>query len=328
MAKIKTLSLFDTDSNGKEYERIDNYPVGRCSLFPSFTYSHLGVDQMELILDYLTDIRNSPSHTAKARMEKTYYVFTMTDGRKISTNGRRHPKTFEAIPQLIWIKADRPAYNHTPSKNFEELISDSGQPLPQVLADSPFLEYSKRVYSAMEEVYPELKENPYKSRTLGERCYQSIIHGILLKVLENHRVEDPFKEEALVFLEEPEVHVHPKDHHWLVQSLLDLFPNMQFFISTLSPLVRRAVKKSDGGSSYGEETDMILVDHYSVDDLVPEIKEHVDAVMDKIYKFQIKDNEALEADPDVQWLRSELEPSNSIFADLKVEIIKNKKCRQ
>ena len=73
---------------------------------------------------------------------------------------------------------------------------------------------------------------------------------------------------------------------------------------------------------------MVLVDHYSVDDLVPEVKEHVDAVRDRIYKFQIKDNEALEADPDFKWLRDELDPSNSIFSDLKFEIVKNKKCRQ
>ena len=49
--------------------------------------------------------------------------------------------------------------------------------------------------------------------------------------------EDPMKEEGVVLIDELDTHLHPRWQAWIAQKLRSAFPNIQFIVTTHSPLV-------------------------------------------------------------------------------------------
>ena len=61
----------------------------------------------------------------------------------------------------------------------------------------------------------------------------------------NPHMEDPLKSEAIVLIDEVELHLHPRWQQHVLSDLVRTFPNAQFIVSTHSPQVLTTVKPNE-----------------------------------------------------------------------------------
>ncbi len=115
----------------------------------------------------------------------------------------------------------------------------------------------------------------------GEKIYLALIGDLCRRlVLANPTLEDPLKGKGIVMIDEVDLHLHPKWQGEVAQRLIEVFPNIQFIITTHSPQVinRVATEKlrmmNDGqvnlaDYSYGMPTNVVLKDVMGVDNDLP-----------------------------------------------------------
>ncbi len=92
------------------------------------------------------------------------------------------------------------------------------------------------------DIYGELHDIQYLSH--GQRSVLFMVADLLsrLEILNPH-LEDPRKSPGVVIIDEIELHLHPTWQQTIIDSLLKIFPNMQFIITTHSPQVISTVHK-------------------------------------------------------------------------------------
>lgn len=92
------------------------------------------------------------------------------------------------------------------------------------------------------DIYGELHDIQYLSH--GQRSVLFMVADLLsrLEILNPH-LEDPRKSPGIVIIDEIELHLHPTWQQTIIDSLLKIFPNMQFIITTHSPQVISTVHK-------------------------------------------------------------------------------------
>lgn len=92
------------------------------------------------------------------------------------------------------------------------------------------------------EIYGELHDIQYLSH--GQRSVLFMVADLLsrLEILNPH-LEDPRKSPGVVIIDEIELHLHPTWQQTIIDSLLKIFPNIQFIITTHSPQVISTVHK-------------------------------------------------------------------------------------
>lgn len=92
------------------------------------------------------------------------------------------------------------------------------------------------------DIYGELHDIQYLSH--GQRSVLFMVADLLsrLEILNPH-LEDPRQSPGIVIIDEIELHLHPTWQQTIIDSLLQLFPNMQFIITTHSPQVISTVHK-------------------------------------------------------------------------------------
>lgn len=72
----------------------------------------------------------------------------------------------------------------------------------------------------------------------GEKCLIALLGDLAQRLaIANPAMDNPLKGEAIVFIDELELHMHPAWQSLLINRLLKTFPNCQFIITTHSPLV-------------------------------------------------------------------------------------------
>ena len=109
----------------------------------------------------------------------------------------------------------------------------------------------------------------------GEQCYLALISDLSRRlVIANPQSQDPLKERGIVLLDEIELHLHPSWQKEVIDKLKTVFPNIQFFITTHSPLVvsninmEQLILMKDGERVYtsslpfGKEVNDILIDFF------------------------------------------------------------------
>ncbi len=112
----------------------------------------------------------------------------------------------------------------------------------------------------------------------------------------NPNAEDPLSVEGIVLIDEIELHLHPRWQQNILKDLTDLFPNVQFIVTTHSPQVLTTVKGdniraiSAGGneaeyvsSPYGGESGRVLEEVLGVEqrpktDVLSKLKEYFDLI--------------------------------------------------
>lgn len=124
----------------------------------------------------------------------------------------------------------------------------------------------------------------------GEKIYLALIGDLCRRlVLANPTLEDPLNGYGIVMIDEVDLHLHPKWQGEVAQRLTEVFPNIQFIITTHSSQVinRVATEKlrilgngqvSMANYSYGMPTNVVLKDIMGVDSEQPQ--EVVDAISD------------------------------------------------
>lgn len=124
----------------------------------------------------------------------------------------------------------------------------------------------------------------------GEKIYLALIGDLCRRlVLANPTLEDPLNGYGIVMIDEVDLHLHPKWQSEVARRLTEVFPNIQFIITTHSSQVinRVATEKlrilgngqvSMANYSYGMPTNVVLKDIMGVDSEQPQ--EVVDAISD------------------------------------------------
>lgn len=77
----------------------------------------------------------------------------------------------------------------------------------------------------------------------GEKCLTAMVGDLARRLAVcNPAMEDPLKGDAIVLIDELELHLHPAWQSSLLPRLLETFPNCQFIVTTNSPLVLSGVQ--------------------------------------------------------------------------------------
>ncbi|NET62407.1 MAG: AAA family ATPase, partial [Symploca sp. SIO2E6] len=123
----------------------------------------------------------------------------------------------------------------------------------------------------------------------GEKCLLAMVGDIARRLaIANPSLENPLCGSGVVLIDEIELHLHPSWQRHIIAALTDTFPHCQFIISTHSPQVVSHVKpkkvyvleKAEHGiiayhpeSSFGRDSNRILVDLMRVDERPKQIKQ-------------------------------------------------------
>ncbi len=77
----------------------------------------------------------------------------------------------------------------------------------------------------------------------GEKCLLALVGDLAHRLaITNPDVENPLKGQAIVLIDEVELHLHPEWQHRIIPRLLETFPNCQFVLTTHSPQVLTHVR--------------------------------------------------------------------------------------
>ncbi len=111
----------------------------------------------------------------------------------------------------------------------------------------------------------------------GELCYLALISDISRKlVIANPHAETPLHGHGIVLIDEVELHLHPQWQKEVLDKLRSVFPNVQFFITTHSPLVvsnistdqmvllRDGERVESSSVAFGKKVNDILIDFFGI----------------------------------------------------------------
>lgn len=128
----------------------------------------------------------------------------------------------------------------------------------------------------------------------GEKCYLTLVCDIARRLaICNPLLEQPLHGEGIVLIDEIELHLHPAWQAMAIDKLRNLFPNIQFVITTHSPHVVQNLRESLGDSlivlsdskvyeteaKYGDTLDHLLLGIFNLDSLRPlTIRKSIDRV--------------------------------------------------
>ncbi len=131
-----------------------------------------------------------------------------------------------------------------------------------VLSETPAAERSRlpRIRQAIEALFPgsselRVERRPQKMTLLyrgvrldvaqlsdGEKCVLAMVGDLARRmVLASPGADDPLQQEAVVLIDELELHLHPGLQRTILPRLREVFPNTQFVVSTHSPQVLSSV---------------------------------------------------------------------------------------
>ena len=159
----------------------------------------------------------------------------------------------------------------------------------------------------------------------GEKSLLALVGDIARRLaILNPSLDDPLQGEGVVMIDEVDLHLHPKWQHDLIDKLVRTFPNVQFILTTHSPLIvsDRAdtlVYVLDSGNLqkidniYGEDANTLLNDIFYVPPRTPEVEETFNAI-----RRAISNKELDNADEQIQQIAKRLSPSNNELLKLRL----------
>jgi predicted ATP-binding protein involved in virulence len=133
----------------------------------------------------------------------------------------------------------------------------------------------------------------------GEKIYIALVGDLCRRlVLANPTLDNPLLGEGIVLIDEVDLHLHPEWQKNIAERLCATFPNIQFIITTHSPLVINSINTKhiriiniennkaniiEGDYSYGLPVSIILEDVMGISSELPkEIKERLDSAYDSL----------------------------------------------
>jgi len=173
---------------------------------------------------------------------------------------------------------------------------------------------------------PDLEINQLSA---GEKNLFALVADLTMRLIEANPFEEetpnPFHGTGIVLIDEIDLHLHPRWQRMVLPKLMDLFPNIQFIITTHSPFVLQAVKpeqveifsifnqsiQKESSFHFGRYLEDILYEYFN---LTPRPKE-IDDLNLKIYKL-LNRNEISEAKRLFEILKKFLSEEDPAILDL------------
>lgn len=130
---------------------------------------------------------------------------------------------------------------YSTAEKLKKLVNETVQDLiPN--ASGIFVDRSTGRDRVVLDIYGELHDIQYLSH--GQRSVLFMVADLISRFeILNPHLEDPRKSPGIVIIDEIELHLHPTWQQTIIDSLLKIFPNIQFIITTHSPQVISTVHK-------------------------------------------------------------------------------------
>ena len=191
-------------------------------------------------------------------------------------------------------------------------------------------------YFSMEKEGTEFR---FDSLSDGEKCYITLVGDIARHLaMANENADDPLKCEGVIMIDEVDLHLHPSWQITVLEKFRRVFPHCQFFLTTHSPHVVSSVNSTEGdkmvvfdngimsvpdANVFGKESDLILLDNFSLHNVRNnEVQERIDRLWDKLAMGEYEGNDLNEQ---IAWLRTRMDPSDSLFAKIQLQLALNRK---
>ena len=139
----------------------------------------------------------------------------------------------------------------------------------------------------------------------GEKCTLAMAGDLARRLaIANPHLQNPLEGEAIVLIDEIDLHFHPEWQGKVIRSLNVTFPNCQFLLSTHSPLIvnhlhsgniwmlerkKSTIVAGRPADSYGQETSRILEDIMRVSSRPSQIKKRINTLYDKIEQQELEE---------------------------------------
>ncbi|WP_264989681.1 AAA family ATPase [Lysinibacillus piscis] len=145
----------------------------------------------------------------------------------------------------------------------------------------------------------------------GEKCTLAMIGDLARRLaLANPHLANPLNGEGIVLIDEIELHLHPSWQREIIKKLENVFPNIQFIISTHSPQVLGEIKNANIyvindvlntnefsvnaiDTTFGKDSNLILEEYMNAASKNREIQSQLDCLYQHISLNEIKEAEAL-----------------------------------
>jgi predicted ATP-binding protein involved in virulence len=150
----------------------------------------------------------------------------------------------------------------------------------------------------------------------GEKILLSLIGDLARRMaIANPDSKSPLSGEGIVMIDEIDLHLHPTWQRGVVQRLPEVFPNVQFFLTSHSPVIASAVRPEnlwvlrDGqirhAEAFGQEVGLVLSEVFDTPPRLESIQRELDDLFASIRK---RDLEA--AQTQLQSLEGTIAPSD------------------
>lgn len=145
----------------------------------------------------------------------------------------------------------------------------------------------------------------------GEKCTLAMIGDLARRLsLANPNSENPLEGVGIVFIDEIELHLHPEWQRMIINQLQNVFPNIQFIISTHSPQVLGEVKNAkiftvkrdlehntfkveNFNNLFGKDSNLILEEYMDANSKNTEVKDQLQKLYSMISDLNIDEAEVL-----------------------------------
>lgn len=167
----------------------------------------------------------------------------------------------------------------------------------------------------------------------GEKCYLALVCDLARRfAMANPNSDYPLQGEGIVFIDEVDLHLHPKWQMEIIDKLRTIFPNCQFFLSSHSPhvlsdLTPRQIFILDNGNlnhtsfnPYGKLVNEVLANYFSIS-MARNLK--VKEQINKAYKA-LKENDSTTFQEIFEELGKQLGKLDPDMVNLKLESVRKK----
>lgn len=134
----------------------------------------------------------------------------------------------------------------------------------------------------------------------GEKALLSLVGDLARRMaIANPGLKNPLEGEGVVMIDEVDLHLHPSWQRKVVQRLPETFPNIQFFLTTHSPVVASAVRPEhlwvlrDGeikhAEAYGQDVGLVLSEVFDTPPRLDVVRHDLDELFEAIHRRDLPD---------------------------------------
>lgn len=239
-------------------------------------------------------------------------------------NAHGNPELSDLIKQLKQVIIKREESNHILQNRIENESLKSVRLAIELFTGFKNL-HIKRQGTPTMIVEKDGEELDVNQLSQGEKSLLALVGDIARRLaILNPSLDDPLQGEGVVMIDEVDLHLHPKWQHDLIDKLVRTFPNVQFILTTHSPLIvgdRQDILiylLDDGElqqveNVYGEDANTLLNNVFDVSARTPEIERAFNDI-----RRAISNKELDNAENQIKELATKVSSSNTELLKVKL----------